>query len=67
MGPKRSGEQRGIRREGSVGASSQANPLRHSQRVGQDQARAARATGAGATNALTSGGGRSSSTIVGEG
>ena len=56
MGPKNSGEQEGVRREGSVGASSQANPVRRSQRVGQDQARAARVTGAGATDALTGGG-----------
>ena len=64
MGPKKSGEQEGVRREGSVGASSQANPVRRSQRVGQDQARAARATGAGATDALTGGGASSSSTTV---
>ena len=62
MSPKKSGEQEGVRREGSVGASWQANPVRRSQRVGQDQAKAARATGAGATDALTGGGANSSST-----
>ena len=50
MGPKKSGEQEEVRRDCSVGASSQANPVRRSQRIGQDQARAARATGAGATD-----------------
>ena len=64
MGPKKSGEQEGVRREDSVGASSQANPVWRSQRVGQDQVRAARATGAGATDALTGGGASSSSTTV---
>ena len=40
------------------------NPVRRSPRVGQNRARAARATGAGAIDALTGGGASSSSTTV---
>ena len=47
-----------------MGASSQANPVRRKRHLGHDQARAARTTGAGATDALTGGGANSSSTTV---
>ena len=64
MGPKKSRKQEGVRREGSVGASSQAKPVRRKRHLGHDQARAARTTGADATDALTGGEANSSSTAV---